>query len=310
MNEIDAGQIGAAKHEDRLARARQSLEGLSVGDALGQTYLCTSFAARYLRDRLLFKGPLPYTDDTMMAVSVVECLARRGRIDQDDLARALALRYAADPVRGYGPGSAGLLEAVAAGGDWRRLSACLFDGRGSMGNGSAMRVGPLGAYFADDVDAAVEQARASAQVTHMHADGQAGAIATAVAAAYAWRSGGGASPRRKQELLPFVIDRTPPGAVRAGLERAAGLPLDADVGHAAEVLGNGEQVTCADTVPPCLWCAARHLDSYEEGIWTVAGAFGDIDTNCAIVGSILVLAAGSSGIPKDWLAAREPLPPL
>ena len=171
-----------------------------------------------------------------------------------------------------------------------------------------MRVGPVGAYFADDLDAAVDQARASAQVTHMHPDGQAGAIATAVAAACVWTWRNSDLPPHRQQLIPVVMERTPAGPTRAGLEKAARLPLTASVDEAVRLLGNGDHVTCRDTVPFCLWCAARHLDSYEEALWTAASAFGDMDTNCAIVGSIVSLAVGPEGIPRDWLVAREPLP--
>jgi ADP-ribosylglycohydrolase len=50
-----------------------------------------------------------------------------------------------------------------------------------MGNGGAMRVAPLGADFADDLDELVRQAPASAEVTHAHPEGQAGAIAMTIA---------------------------------------------------------------------------------------------------------------------------------
>lgn len=51
----------------------------------------------------------------------------------------------------------------------------LFYGQGSYGNGAAMRVAPLGAYFADDLALATQQARLSAEVTHAHAEGLIGA---------------------------------------------------------------------------------------------------------------------------------------
>lgn len=50
--------------------------------------------------------------------------------------------------------------------------------------------------------------------------------------------------------------------------------------------------TAPDTVPFALWCAARHIDDYAEAIWTTVSAGGDNDTNCAIVGGIVVLAGG------------------
>ena len=66
--------------------------------------------------------------------------------------------------------------------DWRDAARRPFRGAGSMGNGAAMRVAPLGAWFADDVARAVDEARRSAEVTHMHPEGIAGAVAVAVAA--------------------------------------------------------------------------------------------------------------------------------
>ncbi len=52
-----------------------------------------------------------------------------------------------------------------------------------MGNGAAMRVAPIGAYFADDLDKVLYYAQASAEVTHAHIEGIVGAMAVAVASA-------------------------------------------------------------------------------------------------------------------------------
>ena len=48
-----------------------------------------------------------------------------------------------------------MLEGV----DWRVTSREAFGGSGSLGNGSAMRVAPIGAWFADDLDRVVKEAR-------------------------------------------------------------------------------------------------------------------------------------------------------
>ena len=106
-----------------------------------------------------------------------------------------------------------------------------------MGNGAAMRVAPIGAYFADDLDEVVRHARASAEPTHAHPDGQAGAIAIADAAAIATRAGASA-----ELLFREVIARTPDGATRLGIERAASLPLSSETTAAVAALGNGSRV--------------------------------------------------------------------
>src|SRR6266699_4849057 len=79
------------------------------------------------------------------------------------------------------------MREINAGAKWRETVANAFGGQGSMGNGSAMRVAPLGGYFADDLERCAEESRASSLVTHTHPEGVAGAIAVAVAAAVAWQ---------------------------------------------------------------------------------------------------------------------------
>jgi ADP-ribosylglycohydrolase len=49
------------------------------------------------------------------------------------------------------------------------------------------------------------------------------------------------------------------------------------------------------------------MGSYEEAIWETLAAGGDMDTNAAIVGAIVVLAAGRDSIPREWLDSREDL---
>ncbi len=66
-------------------------------------------------------------------------------------------------------------------------------------------------------------------------------------------------------------------------------------------------MTAQDTVAFSLWMAAAHLDDYCEAILTTGRVGGDVDTTCAIVGSIVSLAVGSKAIPDEWLRRRESL---
>jgi hypothetical protein len=99
----------------------------------------------------------------------------------------------------------------------------------------------------------------------------------------------------------------PAGYSRDAIDEARGIPLDVPVASAARALGNGSGVTAPDTVPLCIWIAARSND-FVEALWDTVGALGDIDTTCAIVGGILALRTGRAGLPAAWLARREPLP--
>lgn len=294
-------------HSDRLARSFDALEGLSVGDAFGQQFF--SFP-EWIGSRTLPPGSWYWTDDTAMAVEIFEVLRKYGCIDQTVLATAFARRYTLEPHRGYGGMAHSILRAIECGGHWRTVSESAFDGQGSMGNGAAMRVAPLGAYFADDLQRAVEEAKRSAEVTHTHPDGIAGGVAIAVATAVATTGRGDDPNTVRQRLWEAVLDLTPLGPTHEGIERAYRLSPDVHVDTAASRLGTGDKVISSDTVPFCLWSAVRWIEDYEEAMWATVAGLGDRDTTCAIVGGIVASFVGVESIPSVWRIEREPLPVL
>jgi ADP-ribosylglycohydrolase len=294
----------ASDPASRLARLRLSLDGLSIGDGFGEKFFRPGSLER-LAYRQLPDGPWKVTDDTVMALSVCDVLEAEGTIDQERLAALFARRHDADPMRGYGAGAHDILDRISAGMAWRQSTRLAFDGQGSLGNGGAMRVAPLGAHFADDLDQAIAQAARSAEVTHAHPEGQAGAVAIAVAAALA-AGRGVAIADDPPAFVREVAALTPGGATRHGLEVAAAFPADVSTDRVWGEVGNGSQVSAADTVPFCVWAAARFARSFEEALWETVSALGDRDTTCAIVGGVVALAVGR--VPPVWLARREPLP--
>ncbi len=268
--------------DERLRRAARSLEGLSLGDAFGELFFCFSAEHATLQD--LPPSNWRWTDDTHMALSIVEILGRCGRIDQDALAEAFARRYLEEPNRGYGGGARRLLAQVATGADWRVVS-------------------PLGAFFADDPERAAHEARLSAVVTHFHPEGQAGAVGVAVATVFA-----AAVPHLDgAAFIEEVIRLVPEGLTRQRLRLSLDIPAG-EISRAVHLLGSGSEVTAQDTVPFCVWNAAHNLDSYDAALWATARGHGDCDTTCAIVGGIVAMSA--PGLPAGWLERRERLPEL
>jgi ADP-ribosylglycohydrolase len=202
-----------------------------------------------------------------------------------------------------------LLRQIRDGASWRDVAPAAFDGQGSMGNGAAMRVAPLGAFHSGDPRTAALEAMRSAEITHAHPEAILGATAVAVAAAHAGRARLAGEHPEPALLLDAVLDIIVAGRVRSGLERARQL-LGATVGQAAYELGNGARVRAEDTVPFTLWTAATYLNDYPRAIIACVEAGGDVDTTAAIVGGIVATFAGigGHGVPHDWLAAREVLP--
>lgn len=290
---------------ERVARALAVLRGLAVGDALGSQFFVPGNHA-LLRQRELPPAPWQWTDDTEMASSVVAVLLEEGHIDQDALAQRFAARHDFD--RGYGPAVNRMLRQIRQEGtDWRELAAALFDGRGSWGNGAAMRVAPLGAWFADDPQQAVHQAELSARVTHQHEEAVAGAMAVAAAAALVADPGTG-GPADGAELLDGVMALVPRSAVLAGIRRARDMLDYSDPATVAAVLGCGRRTSAHDTVPFTLWAAGRCLGHFEEALWTTAQAGGDVDTTCAVVGGIVAAGGPAAAPPRQWTEATEALP--
>ncbi|MCE9581943.1 MAG: ADP-ribosylglycohydrolase family protein [Planctomycetes bacterium] len=303
---MNTGPSDRTAPDPRLQRALVSLEGLSVGDAFGETFFASADAiVKRFEQRRPAPPPWFWTDDTAMAIGIVEVLAKCGHIDQDELAATFARNHAHDPNRGYGAGARQILRQIEIGMRWQAASKGAFSGAGSLGNGAAMRVAPLGAWHAGNLAEAAREAALSAEITHSHPEGIAGAIAVAVAAAWA------ADPKRPRgpgaAMLDVAIDLTPGGEVRAGIERARNLGPDMSVPTAVNALGNGLSITSPDTVPFVLWNAARRIDDFEDALWETATGMGDVDTTCAMVGGIVGAAVGRAGIPADWIASREPI---
>lgn len=294
----------------QLQRAWLSLEGLSLGDAFGERFFTDpDLIMVALEQRQLMPSPWRWSDDSAQAQALVEWLGQPER-DLDQFAQLLARFYQRDRGRGYGSGAHRLLEGISQGQDWRALSRAIFNDQGSFGNGAAMRMAPLGAYFADDLSEVAAQAQLNAQVTHAHPEGEAGGVAVAVAAATMWRGRALSADEARSLMWREVLARCSQDhelLTWQNIERASRLDLDASVALAVNRLGNGSRISSQDTVGLCLWMVARHIDDFEEAMWSTVSALGDRDTTCAIVGGILAPRVGLDKLPQAFMARREAL---
>ncbi len=298
----------------RIERAKLSLEGLNIGDCFGETFF-VGFAGFKNKaasiEELIAKRELAitdwfWTDDSQMAFSVFNNLKTFDEIEQYALAQSFADRY--DVGRGYGSGMHQLMREFKLGKNWYEAAPSLFEGQGSWGNGSAMRVSPIGAYFADDLKKVCDEAEKSAVVTHTHEEAIVGAQATALATALSWQFKENQIRPTRADFIDAVLPYLAPCETTSKIRRARDLYSGILTQHAADILGNGIQISCPDTVPFCLFCAGEFLDNYEEAMWQTVSALGDRDTTCAIVGGIVAMFTGLESIPKIWLEKREPIP--
>ena len=144
----------------------------------------------------------------------------------------------------------------------------------SFGNGSAMRVSPVGWVF-DTIDETIAEAERSAAVSHNHPEGIKGAQATA-AAIYLARTGAGREDIRREITKRFSYD----------LERSV-----------AEIRPDYHfNETCQGAVPEAL-IAFLDADDFAHTLRLVISLGGDADTQGAIAGA--VAEAFWDGLPED-----------
>ncbi len=284
---------------DQVDRFRGCLLGLAVGDALGGRFEGQTpdwIAARYPTPESVIANPpadtLRYTDDTQMAIGVAETLVENLEISEDRLCHHFVANYV--PSRGYGWGARQVLEAMGAGRDYRTLAETQFPG-GSLGNGAAMRVAPVGLLFHDDLDQTWDQARLSALPTHTHPLGIEGAQLLAVAVALCLRP----QPFDRGEFYDELLRRCQSDDYRERVARAAAAKSPDDVAR----LGNG--IKAPESVPTALALFAASPESYAEVIGRAILLGGDTDTIAAMAGALAGAHLGADAIPAHILRRLE-----
>ena len=296
----------------RLELAQKSLLGVSIGDAFGESFFGEQ--AEMLKHIHYQTMPLTsweFTDDTVMAIAVFEQLEQPAcpqtglKINQDNLAQAFSKKHDLDPNRGYGATARRVLRAIGEGKYWKPVAESVFEGMGSMGNGAAMRVSSIGAYFYDDIKEVERLANLSAEITHTHIEGKAGAIAVAVATAMNTQAFIQQQNIEPNTFINAVAEILPECDLKYKIKKAATIPLNYHIETLKSILGNGTKIQAGDTVPFCIWCAAHHLNDFETALWKAVSILGDRDTICAIVGGITIMGTPIENIPNTWLTSVE-----
>lgn len=228
-----------------LSQKKPMLLGAIAGDIVGSVY--EFHPVKSLNFPLFVESYSKYTDDTVMTVANADWL-----LTDDDL-KGIMLEYGNRyPFAGYG-------------GNFVRW--LMFEENpqpyNSWGNGSAMRVSPVGWAF-DTLEKTLEMAKRSAEVTHNHPEGIKGAQATA-ACIYLARIG-----KSKQEIKEYV-------------ETTFGYNLHRTCDEIRPRYEFNE--SCQSTVPESIIAFLESTD-YENAIRLAVSLGGDADTMGAITGGI------------------------
>jgi poly(ADP-ribose) glycohydrolase ARH3 len=283
-----------------------ALIGTFVGDALGAPYEGHDWkwiAERTIEFRDMIRGRYAvYTDDTQMMIGIAESLVACGGFDGADMARRFVENF--EPARGYGGGAFQVISNLSAGQPWNQAGVGLF-GNGSYGNGSAMRIAPVGVFYHDDEEKLREIALLSSSITHTHPLGKQGAMLQAYAVSRALGYGltgdldTGQMILKLRNFLPEDAD-----VFRSKLVHTEQLLGENPLPHeVVRSLGNG--VESFESVATAIYSFLSHQKSFRKAVVYAVNLGGDTDTIGAMTGAIAGAYHGYQRIPSRWLDKLE-----
>lgn len=242
--------------------------GSIIGDIVGSVFEYNNIKSKTFS---FFDENKAFTDDTILTIATAEWLLRGGR--PGDYYYKWATAYP-NPMGSYGIGFQ----------SWIHQSSerCLAPAYNSCGNGSAMRVAPIGWFF-DSLEETLSAAKTSAECTHNHPEGIKGAQAVTHAIFLA----------RNNIAISDIKDV---------ISKEYGYDLSMSVNDLQEkyswdgIAGFGTNgATCQGSVPQAIICALEAKD-FEDAIRNAISIGGDSDTIACITGGI---AEALFGIPDD-----------
>lgn len=254
---------------------RGCLLGAAVGDMIGAVVEAESpeYIAHTYRtiDEMLATELVPefsglpwrvgrFTDDTQMTTCVAEWLIAGESPSPERLLVRFTEEY--EPSRRYGPGTEAILRMFPQHrAQWRALSTAMFP-EGSYGNGSAMRVAPIGLAYFDDVESAVTVAIESSRPTHSHSLAYQGAVLQAMAIATSTASSECSPPKFLRVLrsgmsrfTDLMQDTSKFGRAIDAIEQ--GLSTGASCREMAQLLGTGVDSHERSRWPSIVSCVIR-----------------------------------------------------
>ena len=287
---------------DIRAKYLGGMVGSALGDAIGELAFRVPKRERLLSN-LDHVSEFRYTDDTAMAIGLAESIIKVNGIHQQNLGDTFNTNFQHEPWRGYASGPPTIFSLVEKRGiSYTEAAREMFGGSGSLGNGAAMRIVPLGLFF-HQASELYDLASLSAQVTHAHPVGMDGAAVQAWAVASAVKL----DPQKEFPLQGYVqglIDfaRTPEIQTKMKLIQKL-ISDEVSPNEASEVLGRS--VAVHESMPFAIYSFLKYPKSFEECLFCAILHGGDRDTlgamACAISGAYLGLGA----IPPGWRKKLE-----
>uniref|UniRef100_A0A8C8RA67 ADP-ribosylhydrolase ARH3 n=1 Tax=Pelusios castaneus TaxID=367368 RepID=A0A8C8RA67_9SAUR len=349
---LAGGSLGraSARLPPGRSRFRGCLAGALLGDCLGATFEGRAVVElpellRFLRgleppgrdsdsggeaaEEAGGREMLCFTDDTAMARCVVRSLLAKREFDEVDMARRFAEEYKKEPDRGYGMAVVKVFKKLLSPkcSDMFEPARAQFNGKGSYGNGGAMRVAGISLTY-PDVQDVKKFAKLSAELTHANSLGYNGAILQALAVHLALQ-GEVKCENFLEQLIGHMEDveaddKSLADARAMGFEE---LPFSRRLKKIKEFLelstvpksdvvfelGNG--LAALQSVPTAIYSFLRsmksdpdipdHYNNLQRVIIYCISLGGDTDTIATMAGAIAGAYYGEEQVPPCWEQSCE-----
>ena len=283
--------------DSTLDRAVGAVVGSAVGDALGAGY---EFAdAPEPDDVKMLPGTLTrepaghWTDDTAMAIAILEVAAAQGTLATEFAANAVGERfldwYRSGP-RDIGMQTKSVLSRATSGLDVSVAAAVEFKRQPDRaGNGSLMRTGPVALAHLGDADDLALAARAMSTLTHQNIFAIDACVLWTLAIDHAIRTGELVGP----QVGLLMIDEHRRSQWEHWIDESETL-------DPRSFNPNGYVVTALQAAWSAIYSTRERDDHFENGVRQAVSIGHDTDTVAAIAGSLLGAAYGVSSVPREW----------
>ena len=306
---------------DYLDKFQGCIIGVAVGDTLGHPFegiLREQIYSRFrdfkkfiTSNKKLFNT---YTDDTQLTLHTAKALIQGSGFNEDYFIREY-VEWLEDPPIGPGFGCISSIQKLKYGIPWKKAAS------NSGGNGTAMRVSPIGLFYNNDINNLKNFALKSSIITHSHPAASAGAIVVARAIAFLidktietefsvdefFEVIISSISNSREEIWDEFIKILNKVKNSLNISLKAGLIKFSQVGVKApyfieDYLGKAfVHPYTLSTVACAIFIFLKNLNSFENCIFQLATAGGDSDTVGAIGGSLAGAYFGKGNIPSDLI---------
>jgi ADP-ribosyl-[dinitrogen reductase] hydrolase len=296
--------------------------GTAIGDTLGHPFegRIKEQIDRYFDDfdrfiennRSIFRT---YTDDTQLTIHTARAIIKSKGIEENTLIGEF-IEWLDDPPIGPGFGCLSSIQKLSRGISWHQAAS------NSGGNGTAMRISPVGLFFSKDLEGLKNAASLNSIITHSHPAAEAGARIVAAAVAHLLDKDpeeGFSIEKFFDSMIDVISDKDEPIwkefveilndlKPNIGMSYIDGLKRYAQIGVKPPFYIKSLENKCfihpytISTVICALFIFLKNLDSFQKCIYILPTSGGDTDTCGAIGGSMAGAYFGFKNIPKKLVS--------